>query len=328
MVDQEKEKDRLLRRRQYEIQFEPKCPNCEEGDHLIEDSHEGTLVCTKCGAIVSERLVDLGQEWREFADDEGKEEKSRVGEVSNPLLPSDFITDVGSTKGIGKSVFKAHTIAYEHDTNKNLKEGFQKIGDISDKLQLPSQYKTTAQELFKNVHQNKPIKSTKDLIGFAAASLYAACKMSGIPRQMKDFMYVTNLSKKELGQYYKRIDIDLKRNPSEALHIIYDPSTPIQMVPRFSSKLQLSPRVQIAAEHVCKRAIEMGLAAGKNPTTVTATAIYFCCKWSSSEKRDIRQVSEVTGVGEATIKKHLKDFEASRNQLLPPHFSPLAKDKT
>lgn len=46
---------------------------------LIEDYRAGDQICSECGLVVGDRVIDVGSEWRTFSNDKGGEDKSRVG---------------------------------------------------------------------------------------------------------------------------------------------------------------------------------------------------------------------------------------------------------
>ncbi len=53
------------------------CPEC--GSHeFIEDQTRGELICAKCGLVIEEELIDVGQEWRAF-DSEQMMRRARGG---------------------------------------------------------------------------------------------------------------------------------------------------------------------------------------------------------------------------------------------------------
>src|SRR5271155_2409209 len=54
-----------------------KCPRCAKGP-MVLDSESGELVCSSCGYVVKDKMVDTGPEWRSSSKDEGKDE-SRAG---------------------------------------------------------------------------------------------------------------------------------------------------------------------------------------------------------------------------------------------------------
>jgi hypothetical protein len=43
-----------------------KCTVCNTEKPLITDPVYGKIVCSRCGAVISERIEETGQEWRNF----------------------------------------------------------------------------------------------------------------------------------------------------------------------------------------------------------------------------------------------------------------------
>jgi transcription initiation factor TFIIB len=71
------------------------CPSHPDAP-LMEDHHAGDMICTECGLVVGDRVVDVGSEWRTFTNDRGSEDRSRVGGPENTLLgSSDLSTIIG-----------------------------------------------------------------------------------------------------------------------------------------------------------------------------------------------------------------------------------------
>jgi transcription initiation factor TFIIB len=75
--------------------------------HLAEDYRAGDMICTECGLVVGDRVIDVGSEWRTFSNDKDSKDRSRVGDVENRLLSgSDLSTRMGpSTSGADTSGF-------------------------------------------------------------------------------------------------------------------------------------------------------------------------------------------------------------------------------
>ncbi|HIK01621.1 TPA: hypothetical protein H1008_00720, partial [archaeon] len=82
---------------------------------------------------------------------------------------------------------------------------------------------------------------------------------------------------------------------------------PIDYISRFSSSLKLSPSVQEEAIKILKQAQEHDLVSGRGPTGVAAAAIYVSSTLSN-EKRTQREVAEVAGVTEVTIRNRYKEL--------------------
>ena len=69
---------------------------------LIEDYRAGDQICSECGLVVGDRVIDVGSEWRTFSNDNGGEDRSRVGGPENSLLGScDLSTMIGPGKMSG-----------------------------------------------------------------------------------------------------------------------------------------------------------------------------------------------------------------------------------
>lgn len=59
-------------------------------ESLLEDQHEGTVVCSTCGVVVVEQIICGISEWRTFGDDNQSDiwARSRVGGPENVFLSS------------------------------------------------------------------------------------------------------------------------------------------------------------------------------------------------------------------------------------------------
>lgn len=66
------------------------------------------MICSECGLVVGDRVIDVGSEWRTFSNDKGGEDRSRVGGPENSLLGgSDLTTMIGPARfDLGQVVVK------------------------------------------------------------------------------------------------------------------------------------------------------------------------------------------------------------------------------
>jgi transcription initiation factor TFIIB len=316
------DEERFKRKVHHSIKFTIQCPDCKTDEYLVED--EGRNICSNCGVVCEDQVIDLGAEWHNY--DEDGEDKSRVGSAGDPLLGNDLSTEIANSKN-NNGVLRAHIRNTKTNPDKNLKEGFQKIEELSEKMDLPSKHRNTAKELFKSMNDHKPIKASKDILGFVTASLYGSCKIGGIPRQIKEFTALTGLEKKVIGKYYKRIEAVSKANLAKShgqdgLNVGYQSATPAQMIPRFARNLKLAFKAQSAAEQVAQAAVDHGITSGKAPTTVAAAALFMVTQISrdAGDRRAIKEVVEVTGVSEPTIRKCLKDLTDNQSLVIPKDF--------
>ena len=58
--------------------------------------NSGDMICTECGLVVGDRVIDVSSEWRTFSNDKESKDMCRVGDVENRLLSSaDLSTMIG-----------------------------------------------------------------------------------------------------------------------------------------------------------------------------------------------------------------------------------------
>lgn len=283
---------------------------------LIEDYRAGDQICSECGLVVGDRVVDVGSEWRTFSSEKGGEDKSRVGASENTLLgSSDLSTIIGP--GTGKASFDANGTAIYNNrrtvnsSDRTLINSFRTIAEMSDRINLPRNIVDRANALFKVVHDGKSLKGrANDAI--AAACLYIACRQEGVPRTFKEIVAVSTISKKEIGRCFKLI---LKAHEDTNVELI----TTGDFMSRFCGLLDVSREVQKAATCIAKKASDLDIAAGRSPISVAAAAIYMASQ-ASVDKKSQREIADVAGVADVTIRQSYKLLLPRASELFPADF--------
>uniref|UniRef100_A0A0L8GCL9 Transcription initiation factor IIB n=2 Tax=Octopus bimaculoides TaxID=37653 RepID=A0A0L8GCL9_OCTBM len=282
---------------------------------LIEDYHAGDMICSECGLVVGDRVIDVGSEWRTFNNDKNTKDASRVGAAENPLLDGgDLSTMIATSSGDtllddnGKPMY--HSRRNLSVSDRTLLTAFREISQMSERLNLPTMIADQANTLFKQVHESKSLKGrANDAI--ASACMYIACRQEGVPRTFKEICAVSKVSKKEIGRTFKLILKTLETN--------VDLITTGDFMSRFCSSLNMTNQVQKAATHIAKTAVDLDLVPGKSPVTVAAAAIYMASQ-ASENKKTQREISVVTGVAEVTIRQSYKLMYPRARDLFPPEF--------
>ena len=108
---------------------------------LIEDYRAGDMICSACGLVVGDRVVDVGSEWRTFSNEKANSDPSRVGASENPLLNgsdlSTFIAREGNQlsaeEGGGTKYHNRKTIS---SSDRALMNAFREIGNMADRISL------------------------------------------------------------------------------------------------------------------------------------------------------------------------------------------------
>ena len=91
------------------------------------------------------------------------------------------------------------------------------------------------------------------------------------------------------------------------MKIKLNPTSPIDFIPRFASRLGVSTRVEVKAIEIINKSIEQGLNNGNGPTGLAAAALYIA-SYLLNERKTQKDIAEVVGVTEVTIRNRYKEL--------------------
>ena len=287
------------------------CSKCGSG-HLNKDYSRAELVCNNCGLVVDEDIIDHGPEWRAF-DSEQRDKRSRTGSpMTYTLHDKGLSTTIGWTNrdAYGKFIptkYRAQLfrirkwqrrIRINDSTERNIALALSGVDRLSSTLGLPRTVRETAAMTYRKAAMKKLVRG-RSIEGVVAASLYAACRQCNVPRTLEEISTVANLPKKEIGRNYRYISREL------ALKLL--PTTPRDYISRFCSELKLSNDVQTKTLEILGNAANKELTSGRGPTGLAAASLYIASVLCG-ERRTQREVSQIAGVTEVTIRNRYKEL--------------------
>jgi transcription initiation factor TFIIB len=287
------------------------CPKCG-CTHLSKDYSRAELVCEKCGLVIDAEIIDHGPEWRAF-DSEQREKKSRIGAPMNYTIHDKGLSTTISWQNrdaFGKSIptrnraqlyrlRKWQTRTRISDgTERNLALALSSLDRMSSALNLPRNVRETAAMIYRKAVRKKLIRG-RSIEGVSASVLYAACRQCNVPRTLEEISRVANMKKKEIGRNY--------RNISSKLRLKLLPTSPQDYISRFCSQLKLSNDVQVKTRDILKKAASNELTSGRGPTGLAAASLYIASVLCG-ERRTQREVAEIAGVTEVTIRNRYKEL--------------------
>lgn len=272
---------------------------------LIEDHRAGDLICSDCGLVVGDRVVDVGSEWRTFSD--SNSDPSRVGASENPLLENDLSTTIGRSTGT-----EYHNRGAMSNTNRTLVNAFRDIREIAERIGLPKTITDEAAGLFKQVHDQRRLKN-RGRAAIVAACICMACRRQQAARSFKEISSISGVPTKDIARCYKNIS-KIIDTPLPELTMHVDSS---DFMARFCSGLDLSPEVQRIATNIAAIAKEKSITDGRNPTSIAAAAIFMASQVSDTKKSQ-KEISEVAGCAESTIKHSYRLMHSRAAELIPP----------
>lgn len=287
------------------MSYVKRCPECDSVD-LTYDDHRGEIICNECGLIVEEKMVDTGQDVGGQFDKSDK--KGRGGApMSLQKFDKGLTTNVGEISDIYKLEagqtrkflrLKKWQERVSTSIERNLRLAMAELRRVASFLTLPSVVRDEASRVYNFVLQRGLVRG-RSMESVIAACIYAACRSYNIPRTLDEIASASDVERKEIGRTYRFIVRKLK--------IKVTPSSPKDYVSRFSSILHLSSKAQNHALKILKKADISELTSGRGPAGVAAAALYVAAL-INDEKKTQREVADVAGITEVTIRNRYKEL--------------------
>ncbi|MGP8077653.1 MAG: transcription initiation factor IIB [Thermoplasmata archaeon] len=293
-----------------------RCTSCGSS-HLTRDYERGELVCDECGLVLEESMIDQGPDWRAFDAEQG-EKRARTGAPTTLTIHDKGLsTEIGwkNRDPYGKSIPTRNRaqlyrlrkwqrrIRVSNATERNLAFALAELDRIASGMALPRNVRETAAMIYRKAVNRNLIRG-RSIEGVVAASLYGSCRQCNVPRTLDEIASKSRIGRKEIGRTYRFM--------TRELHLKLMPTRPQDYIQRFCSELKLKGEIQSRANEILKLATERELTSGRGPTGVAAAAIYIASV-QSGERRTQREVAEVAGVTEVTIRNRYKELTEKLN---------------
>jgi len=144
----------------------------------------------------------------------------------------------------------------------------------------------------------------RSIEGVTAAALYAACRQCNVPRTLDEVATFSHLSRKDIGRTYRYV--------SRELELKLLPTSPEDYISRFCSELKLSGDVREKTIKILHDAARGELTSGRGPTGMAAASLYIATVLCG-ERRTQREIADVAGVTEVTIRNRYKELTLKLN---------------
>ncbi len=306
-----KEKNKIADNFTIEIE---KCSRCAKRI-VISDTEIGEVVCGHCGFVISDKIVNSGNERRTFLD--GTPDKARTGGgTSLAMHDMGLSTVIGAANkdATGKSLSSSMRSIIERlrtwdsrtqahsSSERNLRQALNEMYKIKDKLALTDAVIEKAAYIYRKALDKKLVQG-RSITAMMASALYAACRNAETPRTLKDIADVINIPKGSIADVYRVLvkELDL-RIP------VVDPA---QCVAKIASKIKISEKTKRYAIKIIRKSQQEGTAAGKDPMGLAAAALYLGCV-KTGEFHTQEQLAVAANITEVTIRnrcKGLKDIK-------------------
>ena len=303
--------------------FSQICKNCNVPTAIIEDHQQGDLVCTECGLVLEQGVIDETSEWRTFSDsDKGGADPSRTAGPTNRMLAHGGL---GTSIGRNPDGTYNQTLTRLHNRGANpdkaLIAAFGKINELADHLGVTSVVKDGACDVYRMVVKPGVSIAGKSQNAMFAACLYISCRQEGTNRTFKEICGgAVNTTVKEIGKCYKFI---VKTIDGLNTTMMEQMITPEKLTNRFCGNLGLANLEFLKlATTVIGTFNNLRLSEGhkseKQPASVAAAAIWLCVQIMDKQHEiTLRKISEVSGMAETTITTSYVDMYPYATRMLP-----------
>ncbi|MFW9944349.1 MAG: transcription initiation factor IIB [Candidatus Sifarchaeia archaeon] len=290
------------------------CLNCG-GNAFTKDRSRGERICTSCGLVASDHILDTGPEWRAFTPEDRKARERTGAPMTLTMADKGLSTTIdwrnkdASGRPIGgqrrAAIYRMrrwHRRTRAHGTNyRNLISAMSELERLASQLAVPRDTQETAALIYRKALKKKLVRG-RSIDAVVAASLYLACRIHRIPRRLDEVSVESRATRKGVGQSVRLVlsQLDVKVPAASARDLI----------PRLSSDLGLKGETVKRATEIIVKARKRGITVGKDPGGIAGAALYIA-GILEEDRRTQRKVAKAAHVTEVTIRNRYKDLVRS-----------------
>ena len=287
------------------------CPECGSTDLFI-DRENGEVVCRKCGLVIDETMLDMGPEWRSYTREE-KESRTRVGAPTTLTIHNKGLSTVigqdgldgqrrrltGDAKNRYQRLRIRQTRSYVRGSaERNLMQAMNDLARFSDALSTPPSVREQAAAIYRKALERDLVRGRSVRI-MAAASLYIAIRMAGLPRSLSEASRICRVKGKELARCYRLIVRELGINTPR-------PSA-LSFLPRIAGEADVPSGAVEAAAKILREADMKRASLGKDPRGLAAAVLYIASKmhgWNITQK----ELADAANTTEVTVRNRYREL--------------------
>src|SRR5207249_2139714 len=250
------------------------CPNCGSPS-LVRDAETGEVICTNCGFVLSdpseqyvapvprrteEGLLESqsGPPGRFSAFDKNLSTIISRAQASNRSLSADERLQLWRLR---RTQLRASAGS---STARNLSRAMSQLRGLSGRLNLPEVVTERAALMYRRA-LNKGLVRGRPINGMVAASTYAACRLTDVPRSLSEIAKASGMSRKLLAHYYRAL--------VRSLDVTMAIEDPLKRVSKIASRAGADSQTEMLAGKILREAIRLRVNVGKDPDGLAAAAL-------------------------------------------------------
>ena len=285
---------------------------CGSDQHLVTDPECGEIICSKCGLVSSERILENRAEWREFQS-ETNDRKRTGSPVTLTHHDMGLSTIIGKENkdssgrrldaSVSRTIQRLRTWDFRTTAHSSRHRGlirpFQELSGLKEKLGLSDAITEKTAYVFRKAHEKSLLRG-RSSSSMLAAAIYASCRELGASRTLRDIATGTDVKRKDISRSYRILvtELDIKVPLMD----------PMKCIVKIGNKAAISEKTKRTAMKTMTELIEAEMSAGKLPMGLAATVLYISCL-KNGENKTQKEIADAAGVTEVTIRNRFKDLK-------------------
>lgn len=265
---------------------------------LICDYRAGDMICPDCGRVIGDRLIDVGAEWRLFADNaEHNESVMRVGAAHDLTMgPEDLSTQIGVANK-EQSALKSTQRRANGRTSADVaqRKALSEIREMAQRIKCDDAIVKLAQRHYVTACRDE-FNRGRQVKALVACCLYVACRQENAPRSFKEICSLNGATLKMTSRCY--LDMSKKYG-------LKTEQSAVEYLPRFCTRLNLDVACRKRAEKLIDELQQNVAFSSCSPISLAATVIYLAAE-ADKPSVSYEAIKEASGASASVIRRLVK----------------------
>jgi len=278
---------------------------------LITDMETGDMICPECGLVVGDRIVDPSAEWRDYGEGPSS---SRVGKAEDPYFEDGLATKIAPPDKNSPNYGFWMQRTQESAKDRSLRQSFNDMADVADRLHLRGIILETARGVCKRVHEkSKMIGDYKGSMGIAC--LFIACKIEKNARTFPEICKASDYTVSQVRRAYKEVIKLLEFRDNEGI------SNETQLVERFGGYLDFTKESIKLTTGVVRHAMDSDAFPNKGLEIICGGALLLV-GLASGHNVKLKDIVELTNQTRNAIYTAFKTLISRATEFFPDDYVP------
>ncbi len=278
----------------------------------VTDVDRGEVLCSGCGTVLIEKTIDNHQSFSRSSKDNPHTNSGSGPSSSLTMYDKGLYTVMGANKdssghlinGKTKSTFTRLRLwdqRSKSDTlNRNMGKAFTTLDSLRVKLGIPEGTSEKAAYIYRKAIAKK-LGRGRSVTPLITASLYVACRESGITRSLSDVASAANVRRRILSRTVRVLVKAMELNLQQ-----YDENA---FISKICNTLSISEKTKRDAVKILAKLKAVGVSEGKNPVALAAASVYLS-NLKNNEHIVQNDIAKVAGVSAVTVRN--RTFEIKK----------------